>query len=123
MPTPSSVPPVKVATLDEFATSIPGFGELVSARRRLGYATIMTVMAIYVGFFALVAFAPAWLETPVPGWGSLAFLFMFLMFIAAWAITWLYLTHTARKLAPLDATVRTALLAHLDAANTSELSR
>lgn len=124
MPAPSlSVPSIEATTLDEFAASLPGFNELSSTRRRLGSATIITVMTVYVGFFALIAFAPAWLKTPIAGCGSLAFLLMFLMFIVAWAITWLYLSYTTRKLAPLDAQVRTALLAHLDTADGSELSR
>ncbi|EIF32994.1 putative membrane protein [Burkholderia sp. Ch1-1] len=102
------------------AASLPGFDALVCARRRLGVLTIVVVMVVYVGFFSLVAFSGALLGTPLSGWGSVAFLVMFLMFLVAWAITWLYLRHAGRKFAPLEAQVRAALLMRVNGSMQSE---
>ncbi|ABE30227.1 hypothetical protein DR64_420 [Paraburkholderia xenovorans LB400] len=98
----------------DYALSLPGYDELANLRRRVGTVTIVAVMASYLGFFALVAFAPTWLGTLVPGWGSIAFIAMLVMYAIAWTITGLYLRHVGRRLAPLEKRVRAALLAKLD---------
>lgn len=112
-----SVLPASAGAPGELAAALPGFEALAEARRRAGIVTIVVVMVTYIGFFTLVAFAGTLLGTPLAGWGSVAFLVMFLMFFVAWAITWRYLRYAGRTLAPLEAQARAGLLVRVAAGN------
>ncbi|TDV15658.1 DUF485 domain-containing protein [Paraburkholderia caballeronis] len=82
---------------------------LIAARRRVDTLTIVIVMATYIGFFALVALAPDALGAAVSGFGSIAFVVMAAMFAVAWIITWSYLRHASRRIAPLEQAARETL--------------
>lgn len=43
------------------------FRELVAKRQRFAWTLSLIMLAIYVGFILLIAFAPGWLGTPLHG--------------------------------------------------------
>ncbi len=81
----------------------PGVRSLIRRSRTFGFTLFAITMIIYVGFFALVAFAPRALAAENALFGSLGFLLVFVMFVIAWALTWLYLRQTTRVLEPMAA--------------------
>ncbi len=81
----------------------PGVKALIRRSRSFGFALFAAMMAIYVGFFLLVAFAPGLLGTANALFGSVGYLLVFAMFVIAWALTWFYLRRTSRVLEPMAA--------------------
>lgn len=83
--------------------SNPGVRSLIRRSRTFGFTLFGIMMAIYIGFFLLVAFAPGALSASNGLFGSVGYLLVFVMFAIAWAMTWLYLRQTTRVLEPLAA--------------------
>ncbi|MEP7457310.1 DUF485 domain-containing protein [Phyllobacterium sp. SB3] len=81
----------------------PGVASLIRRSRTFGFTLFAVTMIIYVGFFALVAFAPQVLAADNALFGSFGFLLVFAMFVIAWALTWFYLRQTTRVLEPMAA--------------------
>ena len=102
--------PSRLPLSPELVRNVPQFRDLVVYRRRVGFTLVALMMIIYVGFFSLVAFAPLSLGSHVAGFGSLGFLLVFLMFVVAWGLTWIYLRQMETRLTPLEDAVRSALL-------------
>ena len=73
---------------------------LASKRLRIGMALTGVMMAIYFGFILLIAFAkPAMGELIVPGlsWGILL---GFLVILATWGVTWIYVSWANKRYEP-----------------------
>ena len=73
---------------------------LASKRLRIGMALTGVMMAIYFGFILLIAFAkPAMGELIVPGlsWGILL---GFLVILATWGVTWIYVAWANKRYEP-----------------------
>ncbi len=73
---------------------------LASKRLRVGMALTGVMMAIYFGFILLIAFAkPAMGELIVPGlsWGILL---GFLVILATWGVTWIYVSWANKRYEP-----------------------
>jgi uncharacterized membrane protein (DUF485 family) len=86
---------------------------LIRRSRSFGFGLSITMMIIYVGFFALVAFAPDMLGAGNVLFGSVGYLVVFLMFVIAWGLTWFYLRQTASVLEPMAAAARTEIHASM----------
>ncbi|MBW9116437.1 DUF485 domain-containing protein [Rhizobium cauense] len=89
----------------------PEVQSLIRRSRTLGFCFSAAMMAVYVGFFALVAFAPTMLGSGNMVFGSNAYMVFFGMFFLAWAFTWLYLRLSARVLEPMATRVRRNVVA------------
>ena len=73
---------------------------LASKRLRIGMTLTGVMMAIYFGFILLIAFAkPAMGELIVPGlsWGILL---GFLVILATWGVTWIYVSWANKRYEP-----------------------
>lgn len=81
----------------------PGVRSLIKRSRTFGFTLFGIMMAIYIGFFLLVAFAPALLGTSIALFGSVGYMLVFAMFVIAWALTWYYLRQTTHVLEPMAA--------------------
>jgi uncharacterized membrane protein (DUF485 family) len=68
----------------------PAFLPLVNQRRALAWSLAALMLAIYFGFIALVAFAPATMAIPVAGTITLGFPLGLGVIIAAILLTGLY---------------------------------
>lgn len=73
---------------------------LASRRLRIGMALTGVMMAIYFGFILLIAFAkPAMGELIVPGL-SVGILLGFLVILATWGVTWIYVSWANKRYEP-----------------------
>ena len=73
---------------------------LASKRLRIGMALTGAMMAIYFGFILLIAFAkPAMGELIAPGL-SVGILLGFLVILATWGVTWIYVSWANRRYEP-----------------------
>ena len=70
--------------------SDPRFAELSAARGGFSVTLTVIMLVIYFGFIFLVAFAPAFLATPVSGVITLAFPLGLFVIVSAIAITGIY---------------------------------
>lgn len=91
----------------------PRIKSLIRRQRAFGFTLAAIAIVIYMGFFALVAFAPSLLASPNALFGSVGFLLVFVMFVIAWALTWLYLRQTTRVLGPMADAARKEIFASM----------
>ena len=85
---------------DEAASHQRDLDALASKRLRVGMALTAVMMAIYFGFILLIAFAkPAMGELIMPGlsWGILL---GFLVILATWGVTWIYVAWANKRYEP-----------------------
>jgi uncharacterized membrane protein (DUF485 family) len=95
----------------EDIVALPAFGELVRGRRVLRL-TVTAIFVVWAGSFVLVtAFAPEVTRTML-GSISIAYLWGLSQIVLVWALTWFYLRHSDRVLAPLAALVLTEARFH-----------
>jgi len=63
---------------------------LARARGRIAIALTATMMVVYFGFIALIAFNPALLARKIGDGLSLGILLGALVIVASWLLTWIY---------------------------------
>lgn len=68
----------------------PHFQTLVRKRTRFALALTLTMLIIYFGYVAIVAFAPQWLGVSIGGGMTLGIPLGLLVIVAAFALTALY---------------------------------
>jgi uncharacterized membrane protein (DUF485 family) len=78
------------AELIEAIRRDPNFQILVTRRTRFGWALTTATLIIYLGYIALVAFAPKWLGTPLIGATTIGIPIGLLVIVAAFALTAAY---------------------------------
>jgi uncharacterized membrane protein (DUF485 family) len=68
----------------------PNFRMLVTQRTRFAWALTAAILIIYLGYIALVAFAPKWLGTPMGGATTIGIPIGLLVIASAFALTAVY---------------------------------
>ncbi|OLT12396.1 hypothetical protein BJF78_04120 [Pseudonocardia sp. CNS-139] len=80
----------------------PAFRELSAARARLSWTLTGVTLVVYVGYFLVVAYAPAVLSVPLPVFGSTGLLSVLVLFAIAFVLVAVYLRATTRRIVPMQ---------------------
>lgn len=82
------------------------FVELRRRFRSFAFPMSFAFFTLYLVYVLTATFAPDWMATPIFGSVNIGIIFGLLQFVSTFAITWVYISYSNKRLEPLASKVR-----------------